>query len=195
MIININLLEGNSSLSYYRHIDENLKLNSEQFDTLWNIHPENVGQIKIFGKLINTPRYFQNFGNDYNFSNIDHASLEIPDILKPFLDWVNSREELNYNGILVNWYVDGSNYIGFHADDEKALIKNSNIYCFSFGHTRDFVVKSKNTSEKKKLSLFNNSLVIMKGECQKYYKHSIPKITSKKVNIGRRISVTIRAFK
>ena len=35
----------------------------------------------------------------------------------------------------------------------------------------------------------------MGGECQKYYKHSIPKVTGKKAdNMGKRISVTIRAF-
>jgi len=191
------LNEGDSFLEYYQTIDGCIKFSKNDFNTLWSIHPENYGKIKLYGKEINTPRYFQNYGEGiYKFSNITHESIPVPEIIKPLLEWTNSQESLNYNGILVNWYEDGRNYIGLHADDEKSLIKNSTIYCFSFGQERNFIVQSKSDSkDKKKFCLHNNSLIKMGGECQKYYKHSIPKINGKKaLEMGKRISVTIRAF-
>ena len=127
----------------------------------------------------------------YKFSNMQHNALPIPSILQLFIDYVNELEpEYNYNGILVNWYKDGSHYIGKHSDDERGLIKNSPIYCFSFGQERNFVVDNK--EERYVYTLPNNSLIVMGGECQKYYKHSI---TKTKKACSARISVTLRAFK
>ena len=41
----------------------------------------------------------------------------------------------------------------------------------------------------------NNTVVVMGGEMQKYFKHEIPKITGKKgENFGRRINITFRQF-
>lgn len=187
------LKNGDSYIKYYSRIPKKLILNKESYQELWNIKPDNFGKIKIFGKETNTPRWFQNYGHSYNFSNLDHESKEIPTILRPYLEWVNEQEkEFNYNGILVNWYQDGSHYIGKHSDDEKDLVKNSPIYGFSFGESRPFHIHSKLGEEKYKFNLLDNSLIIMGGECQKYYTHSINK-SKKKLN--SRISITIRAFK
>lgn len=185
------LKRGNSYLEYFQKLDKSLVLNKTMYQKLWDIHPENFGIINIFGKDINTPRWFQNYGHSYNFSNKNHESIPIPEILQPYIDFVNSREsDFNYNGVLVNWYQDGKHYIGKHKDDETELIKTSPIYCFSFGSKRTFIVE--NNEEKYKYELLNNSLIIMGGDCQKYYKHSIPKRLRVK---DSRISITIRAFK
>ena len=193
----VTLQDGDSFLEYFQLIDEDLRFNNNQFQQLWEMHPLQFGKIKIFGKDINTPRYLQNYGHAYKFSGKTHSSIPIPEILQNMIDWVNEREEnYNFNGILVNWYQDGSHYIGAHSDDETSLVKGAPIYCFSLGQERNFVVQSKaNPKERRTFLLQNNSLVIMGGECQKYYKHSIPKITGKKAStLGRRISITIRAF-
>jgi alkylated DNA repair dioxygenase AlkB len=176
-------------------LDSSLKLSKKKYEELWSLHPEERPTIFIFGKHIKTPRWFQNYGHEYKFSGNNNQVLEIPEILQYYLDYVNSQEPTyNYNGILVNWYQDGSHYIGKHSDDEKDLIKNSPIYCFSFGSERKFIVESKSKTNKKKhtFTLDNNSLTIMGGECQKYYTHAIPKT---KKPLGSRISITIRAFK
>lgn len=182
---------GTSYIKYYSQIPKDLQLSKEGYKNLWDLHPEEYGQIHLFNKTINTPRWFQNYGHSYKFSGMDHEAQPIPIILQPFIDYVNSLEPtFNYNGILVNWYKNGSHYIGKHSDDERSLVKNSPIYCFSFGQERKFVVDNK--EEKYVYKLLNNSLIVMGGECQKYYKHSI---TKTKKSCNSRISVTIRAFK
>lgn len=197
MEINKKLNKGNSYIKYIPKISKELIIDYNKYNQLWDMKPNELGKIKLFGKEINTPRWLQNYGHDYKFSGSNHGSLPIPEILQPLIDWVNNREhEFDYNGILVNWYQDGSHYIGKHSDDESSLVKNSPIYAFSFGTDRDFNIESKpnnnDTKEKHKFKLRDNSLIIMGGECQKYYLHSISK--SKKI-LDSRISVTIRAFK
>ena len=195
-----NLKQGNTYIRYKQRIPKDLIIRESQFQELWNTHPEESGTIIVCGKEIKTPRFFQNYGESYNFSGVNHKSLAITPTLQKYLDYVNELNQdkpYNFNQILVNWYRDGTDYIGYHSDDEKQLIPNTSIYCFSFGSERDFLIKSKNTDvdELYKYKLLNNSLIEMGGECQKYYKHSISKITGEKsLKIKPRISITIRAF-
>jgi alkylated DNA repair dioxygenase AlkB len=194
MEIKRKLNQGKSYITYIPKIKSDLRFSQEDYKKIWDLKPSELGKIKLFGKLIDTPRWFQSYGNNYNFSGIDHDSEPVPEILQPLLHWVNQKEpDFEYNGILVNWYQDGSHYIGPHSDDEKDLVKDSPIYAFSFGTSRNFniISKNKDIDEKYKFSLENNSLIVMGGECQKFYKHSISKST--RISDSR-ISVTIRAF-
>ena len=164
--------------------DGPIRLSSEQFEELWGLRPADQQQVKIYGKNINTPRRYNVYGASYAFAGQENiANPEIPDILRPFAVYGNS--------ILVNYYKDGEDYIGYHSDDEKNLIANQRIHCFSYGAERKFKFKHKKTDEVLDMVLPNNSLLIMKEETQKNWKHSLP--VMKKVN-NRRISVTIRTI-
>lgn len=187
------LKTGDTYIKYYQQIPvKKLRLSTDSYKLLWDLHPEEYPKIKIFNRDINTPRWFQNYGHTYRFSNTNHYALPVPEMLQPYLDYVNIREpKFNYNGILINWYKDGGHYIGRHRDNERDLISDAPIYCFSFGQERRFII-DRPPDEKYEYRLPNNSLIIMGGECQKYYKHSIPK-TNKECT--SRISITIRAFK
>lgn len=184
-------------IKYLDKIPDYLICNEEKFEKIWNLKPDKKPKILMFGKLTETPRYYLNFGYNYNFSGVSNKSIEIPDLLQLYLDYCKKLEKENNNdedceyGILVNWYEDGKSYIGYHSDDENELINKSNIYCFSLGDERDFCLKSKENGKVKKIKLSNNSLVVMCGTCQISHKHSIPK----RVKGKRRISITIRKFK
>lgn len=185
-------LDPVSSWIKYLDIPDNLKLNESDFEELWKLRPDDDQYIKIFNKMTKIPRKQQTYGISYCFSGVCFDALPIPEIIKPFIEYANNLEQGTFNMALVNWYSDGEEYIGFHSDDEKQLITNSPIYCFSFGCPRDFILKSKNSKDEKlKLILDNNSLVIMGGTCQKTHLHSIPK----RKNKTRRISITLRQFK
>jgi len=184
-----------SSWVLYKKIPNDLFLTESEFDNLWDLHPLEDQYVKIMGNDVKIPRWNQSYGLPYKFSGVVHVAKPIPEIIKPFIDFANKDvDDGTFNSALVNWYENGDNYIGFHSDDEKQLIKDTPIYCFSFGSERDFVIKNKpNINENKlKLLLENNSLVIMGGTCQKTHLHSIPK--RKKIN-SRRISITLRQFK
>ena len=193
---NVNIDPTNKSwIKYFPFLPETLSLNEEQFEELWNLHPKEKGIVKIMGKEIETPRWQQAYGQSYAFSGTVNKALPFHPIILKYVNWANEQtknEKEEFNMALLNWYENGDHYIGHHSDDEKQLIQKSPIYCFSFGASRDFVLKNKITKENTKVELENNSLIIMGGTCQKTHTHTLPK--RKKVN-EKRISITLRKFK
>jgi hypothetical protein len=41
---------------------------------LWDLCPLEHGQVHIYGKLIDVPRYQKSYGNDYTFSGLNHKA-------------------------------------------------------------------------------------------------------------------------
>lgn len=185
--------------SYIKHhtLPDHLKITDEQFDLLWSCKPDTRASVRIFGKDIIIPRYQLILGHDYHFSGKTHNTTQIEvtnpghQLLLNLLMYVRQDTEQEYNGILVNFYRDGNDYIGPHSDDTRDLVENSDIYSITFGDCRKFILKNKTSTEKYILLLNNNDVLVMGGACQKYYKHSVPKCKSTR----RRINVTIRHFK
>ena len=95
----------------------------------------------------------------------------------------------NFNSCLLNYYPSGDEGMGYHADDEKELGDQPIIASLSLGATRKFVFKHKKTQDKVELYLESGQLIVMHGDTQKYWKHSITK--TKTVDEGR-ISLTFR---
>lgn len=163
---------------------------------LWEIYPKEHGQVKIYGKLIDVPRFQKAYGHDYTFSGLNHKADPIPNTLHYLLDYVNSLHYGTFNQMLINWYENGHHYIGLHSDDETQLVPNSPILSISIGATRRFRIKSKLTSYNKNVMLDNKSVVVMGGHFQKEFQHTVPKISGPSgLNVGRRINITFRQFK
>ena len=95
-----------------------------------------------------------------------------------------------FNYALINNYIDQTNCIGYHSDDEKELGKYPVIAGLSLGQEREIYFKSNITDEVKKISLPHNSFFVMFYPTNKFWKHSIPKTTRR---LGQRISLTFRS--
>jgi hypothetical protein len=96
-----------------------------------------------------------------------------------------------FSCVLMNYYRDSRDSMGWHADDEKELGKNPAIASVSFGATRSFQLKHNNRIDQKKIDipLTNGSLLLMKGPTQHFWKHQIPKSTKL---LSPRINLTFR---
>ncbi|MDN5566068.1 MAG: alpha-ketoglutarate-dependent dioxygenase AlkB [Psychrobacter sp.] len=107
--------------------------------------------------------------------------------------------EVAFNTCLLNFYPTGTDSMGYHADDEKELGQQPIIAALSLGATRKFVFKHKrlkhkdnrrqDTPVKVELYLESGQLIVMRGDTQQHWKHTITK--TKTVNEGR-ISLTFR---
>ena len=100
-----------------------------------------------------------------------------------------------YNYCLLNHYRNGEEYMGYHADDEGTLHRDTPIASVSFGITRHFDIRPrhKNTEGKKlrvaRIALGDGDLLLMLPPMQSHYEHAIP--VEKRIT-GERINLTFR---
>lgn len=152
-----------------------------------NEYPE----IIIMGRICRQGRhvgFFSNTSEGYTYSGQIAKSKPLTDNLLELLNKVNTIFNSHFNGILVNKYVNGYDYIGAHSDDETYL-DEVGVVSLSYGANRIFRITHKKS---KKIYDFNTEsyyLYHMGGDFQKQFKHEIPKQPSIK---DMRISFTFR---
>ncbi|KAL4817056.1 hypothetical protein BDW67DRAFT_160500 [Aspergillus spinulosporus] len=103
----------------------------------------------------------------------------------------------SYNFCLVNYYATGDDSISYHSDDERFLGPNPSIASISLGAQRDFLMRHKPSqapgvsAQPLKFSLASGDMVVMRGETQSNWLHSIPKRKGGEAQKGR-INITFR---
>lgn len=172
-------------------------LSDKIFGGLWEAHPESLGVVQLYGRLVKTPRYQQVYDRPYYFSGMTHPCKPLPEAVKPFKVWADELTYGHFNSVLLNWYRDGFDYISKHSDNEQQLERNSEILSISLGATRKFRIRRKSDNEViKEVPLHHGTFVVMGGTFQTDFTHEVPKITGKLgTTVGRRINITMRKFK
>ena len=169
-----------------------LRLNESAFRELWALHHTEYHQIRMYGRMVATPRWQQAYGHDYWYTGNLNKALPVPTAIKPLLDWAQNSLEPRLNAILLNWY-DGSkgHYIGPHRDSPEGLIEGAPIVTISFGEERIFRFRPHNGKGKTDLPVGNGMIVVIPYETNRAWTHEVPKFRK---FAGRRMSVTLRAF-
>lgn len=148
----------------------------------------------IFGKLITTKRkvaWYADQPFEYTYSKITKRALPFT---KELAELKASTEKLTgetYNSCLLNLYHDGNEGMAWHSDGEKDLKKNGAIGSLSFGATRKFAFKHKQTKETVSVILEHGSLLVMKDTTQTHWLHRLP--PTKIVN-SPRVNLTFRTI-
>jgi len=180
-------------------------------EQLWNLRPPEKGKIVMMGKVIETPRWQQSFGLPYRFSGVLHKEKPIPNLVQKYLDYANTTDYskkfgTGFNMCLINWYENGSHYIGYHSDEAPGatgLLHSSSgeavVFSISFGQNRDFSLQPTKPGldfSSLKIPMPHGTVVVMGGKCQKTHKHSVPKVSGQKaLQMTYRINLTFRIFK
>lgn len=168
-----------------------LRATHDQFETLWAMHPAAYHQILMHGKMVATPRWQQAYGKDYHYTGQVNNALPIPPLLQPLLAWCQSLDK-RLNGLLLNWY-DGArgHYIGKHRDSTRHLEPNSPIVTISLGDSRTFRLQPYKGTDWQDFEAADGVVFVMPSATNQAWTHEI---TKSKRCLGRRISVTARAF-
>ncbi|KAJ0575002.1 putative DNA oxidative demethylase [Helianthus annuus] len=168
--------------------------------------------IYVFGKPFVQPRdvcYIASKGLKeliYSGHKPDAHSWDDYPPLKEILEEVHKAfPGSHFNSLLINRYNSGNDYVGWHADDEKLYGPNPEIASISFGCERDFFLKTKsqgevvreppskrakkNKVEKHCFKLKHGSLLLMRGNTQRDWLHSVPKRAKAE---SARINLTFR---
>jgi len=76
--------------------------------------------------------------------------------------------------------------MGWHSDDERDLVRGGTIASISLGAARKFAFKHRHSKETVSLELEHGSLLVMRGETQRYWLHRLPptqRVSSPRVNL------------
>jgi hypothetical protein len=170
--------------------------------------------------LINTPRYTTVFGIDETSLFVDGGNRivesrtpsatvrkdkyrcvprPIPECLDLLRRVTEANTDTKYNFCLINYYASGEDSITFHSDDERFLGPDPAFASFSLGAKRDFLMKHKPAKpgdpEVKtttlKYPLSSGDMILMRGQTQSNWLHSIPKRKGAEADRGR-INITFR---
>jgi alkylated DNA repair dioxygenase AlkB len=133
--------------------------------------------IYLYNKTLHQRRdvaFFSNTSRGYEYSGQIATSQPLSTSLTTLLETVNAMFGASFNGILVNRYDDGENYISAHSDDERNL-DAVGVVAISVGQTRTFRIREKDT---KKIvidvEMEDMDIIHMRGEFQKEFTHEIP---------------------
>ncbi len=143
-------------------------------------------KLNMYGKEVYLPRYsawYGDSGKPYTYSGLTLQPKKWNKGLLYIKHKIEEVTKIHFNSVLLNWYRDGEDYINWHADNEKELGGNPIIASVNFGEIRDFVIRKNDKSEKITIPLKHGTLLIMRGEMQHFWQHSVPK--RKKVKEAR----------
>lgn len=151
-------------------------------------------EMNIYGKKVVQPRLTAWYGDPertYIYSGIRNIPLPWTDLLLELKRRIEDCTDECFNSVLLNYYRDNNDSMGFHSDDEKELGPEPSIASLSFGDKRTFLFKRKGIERANSIpvALPSGSVLLMKGQTQKNYKHAINRETRP---CGPRVNLTFR---
>lgn len=164
------------------------------FEALLATSPWQPDEVILFGQkriLSRKVTWMGDTGFIYSYSGTSKTAGPWTPLILSIKERVERLCGHTFNSCLLNLYHDGSEGMGWHSDDEKTLGRNPVIASVSFGAERPFRFKHRLTKEVVPLMLENGSLLVMKGETQHHWLHTLPK--TKRVTAPR-INLTFRSF-
>lgn len=172
-----------------------LPLAAEQiFSQLQAQTPWRSETITIYGKTVLQPRLMAWYGDAqarYRYSGRTFEPLPWTPLLQSLRQSIEVLTAHSYNSVLLNYYRDGRDSMGMHADDEKELGTQPVIASLSLGASRCLILKHKRRKDLKpvRLMLQHGTLLLMAGQTQANWLHGIDKQSQP---CGARLNLTFR---
>jgi alkylated DNA repair dioxygenase AlkB len=166
----------------------------EQAETLKADVPWANREVHLFGRAFKEPRltaWMAPKGCRYLYSGL----IQEPSPWHPWLAQLLPRIEQDtghrMNSVLANWYRDGQDGVGWHADNEFCFRKNPPVVSLSLGTPRRFQIRHRRSKKTYEWLLGNGDLLVMEGNLQSTHVHQVPR-TAKPV--GPRLNFTFRPY-
>ena len=188
-LLNTNLLpyDGEAYLDnqYFSASESSDYFNSLKDEIHWE-HKE----IRMYGRFVLQPRLIAWYGDPditLKYSSLNLTSTPWTATLTRIKDAIEEDLGYSFNGVFLNYYRNGHDYMGWHRDNERVHGLQPLIISVSFGAARLF--KFRHYQQKdvvKNLKLNSGSLLIMKGDTQDNWTHSLPKslrVTEPRINL------------
>lgn len=170
-----NFIDANhASDAFRRLIDE----------TIWEER-----DIVVFGKKHREPRlsaWHSEPDISYTYSGILRSPQPWTPVLTELRKKCADATGATFNAVLANLYRDGNDCVGWHADNEASNGREPTIASLSFGASRRFDFRHRETRETIRVQLDPGSLLVMSGLSQHCWVHQLPRskrVTEPRVNL------------
>jgi alkylated DNA repair dioxygenase AlkB len=148
--------------------------------------PLGAQTIRLAGREVQSPRLVSWHGDPdayYRYSGRTFAPHPWTPELLALKAPLDAAVGVAFNSVLANYYRDGRDSMGEHADDEPEL-----------GPTRDnviiaFLLRDRRRRVVEELALGEGSLLVMGGTTQRHFTHRVPRTSEA---VGPRMNLTFR---
>lgn len=131
-------------------------------------------QLFMYGQWVEPKRLVCLYTDkEHRYNAVTHKVLDWPHSLLQLADKITAIHNEKFNAVLCNLYRDGTDYVGWHSDDETNM-DQSCIASVSVGATRSFKFRHKATKEQVSVELEQGDLLLMRY-CQQHWHHALPK--------------------
>jgi alkylated DNA repair dioxygenase AlkB len=158
--------------------------------------PWRAEDVAMWGRRMPQPRltaWYGDAGASYAYSGIQLDPLPWTTLLLDIKARIEAAVGATFNSVLLNYYRDQRDSVGFHSDDEPELGARPGIASLSLGEERVFVLRHKISKAVKpvRLRLASGSLLLMQGDTQRCWRHGVPKESRP---CGPRVNLTFRTI-
>ena len=153
---------------------------------------------EVAGRRFELPRlqtWHADDGIVYSYSNNLLRTLPWTDLLLSIRRRVEDFVGHEFNAVLVNYYRNGDDYVGWHSDDEMEMGREPVIASLSLGQARPFQVRpagsklSDAVPDTESVLLESGDLLLMEAGFQQLWEHRVPPQTE---TLEGRINLTFR---
>lgn len=164
---------------------------SATFDELRRAVEWTQHRLTMFGRQVDEPRLSAWYGDvSYTYSGVPREPLPWNEPLSRLRRLCERITGSSFNSVLANLYRDGTDSMGWHADDEPELGTSPVIASVSLGAPRRFRFRHRDSGETIECRLPSGSLLVMSGACQRRWMHSVPKetrVSEPRINLTYRL--------
>jgi alkylated DNA repair dioxygenase AlkB len=144
--------------------------------------------VHMYDRKVLEPRLTAGWSTDA--PTVDGETTDAPDILCDMAAALSARYGVGFDRIWVNLYRDGADSVAWHGDRNRLVMTRPLVATVSLGSRRRFLLRPRGTTRAlHKLEPGHGDLVLMGGQCQADWEHTVPKTAQR---VGARMSVTIR---
>ena len=154
--------------------------------------PWNQELVQMFGKTHVAPRLscaVADEGSTYRYRGSQMTPIQFTPPLDELRTILLNSCNVPFNYLLATKYRSGEDYVGWHSDDERDLVRGVVIANISLGCTRLFRIKSKDGVQSEDIATEHGSLLLMHGDLHHESKHMLSR--TKKL-VGERVVLSFR---
>jgi len=151
--------------------------------------------INFKGKIQMVPRlqaWYRDPNKSFSYSGITLKPEAWKKELIELNEKLKQKLSIDFSSVLINLYRHGNDSVAWHCDDSPELGINPIIASISLGAERTFKLRNLGDKTlKRAIKLEHGSLIVMQGETQHKWQHSVPKEPNE---LNPRINLTYRVI-